>query len=168
MVGYLLRNTLTENGHVTRGVCQVDEGGYLTEVNERFKIMRRGESVAYEDEHGSWVVVPEDAIVSMNFWGFTQHFMQALADGFPSFLDRTLAENPLKGEYLLPMRVDALIQSGDASVQVMQSGDRWYGITYKEDLEPVAAALQSMKDKGLYPDKLWRERQDFVNENRPI
>ena len=156
LVGYLLKNTLTENGHVTRGVCQVDEQGILTGVDERFKIMRRDGVVAYEGADETWISVPEDATVSMNFWGFTRQFFAELRDGFPTFLDETLAENPLKGEYLLPVRVDQLIKSGKAAVKVMESGDRWYGITYPEDLKPAAAALQAMKDSGAYPEKLWR------------
>lgn len=155
MVGYLLRNTLTDNGHVTRGVCRVDDGDRLCGVDERFKVMRRDGAVAYEETDGSWVPLPEDAIVSMNFWGFTPVFMEELARGFPEFLDRALAENPLKGEYLLPVRVDDLLKSGDAEVEVMYSDDRWHGVTYPEDLDTVVAALQALKDRGAYPAKLW-------------
>jgi hypothetical protein len=92
----------------------------------------------------------------MNFWGFTRQFFTELRDGFPAFLDKALAENPLKGEYLLPVCVDELIRAGKVAVKVMASSDRWYGITYQEDLKPAAEALQAMKDSGVYPEKLWR------------
>ena len=92
----------------------------------------------------------------MNFWGFTESFVKEMEARFPAFLDKALAENPLKGEYFLPGVVDQLIKEDKASVKVLQSQDRWYGVTYKEDKEGVVSALQSMKDKGIYPDKLWK------------
>lgn len=155
MVGYLLKNTLTDNGYVTRGVCRVDDSDRLTGVDERFKVMRRDGVICYEDSEGGWVSLTEDTAVSMNFWGFTPGFMDELENGFTLFLDKALAEAPLKGEYLLPVRVDELLKSGAATVHVMYSHDRWHGVTYKEDLETVSSALQSLKDKGVYPEKLW-------------
>lgn len=157
MVGYQLENTLTENGHVARGVCQVSEEGYLEDIVERTKIMRRGGAIAYtEDDGESWHELAEGTTVSMNFWGFTQSFVREMEERFPAFLDKALAENPLKGEYFLPGVVDQLIQAQKASVRVLTSHDKWYGVTYKEDKESVVDALQSMKDKGLYPEKLWK------------
>jgi dTDP-glucose pyrophosphorylase len=156
MVGYHLRNTLTEHGSVARGVCKVDENGYLTGVDERTKIMRRNGEIAYTEDEKTWISVPQDSTVSMNFWGFTEGFMEELQRGFPAFLNEAIAENPLKAEYLLPKEVDRLIKSGRASVRVLNTDDRWYGVTYKEDKEPVVAALQALKDAGTYPDKLWR------------
>ncbi len=181
MVGYMLPNTLSESGHVARGVCQISDSGYLSDIVERTKIMRRpidsnpnsdsdSESVdtkdsvshrdseiAYEDsETGDWIPLSEDTIVSMNFWGFTQSFMQAMIDNFPAFLEESLKSDPLKAEYFLPLIVDKMIVAGSARVRVLPSKDRWYGMTYKEDKPLVTAALQSMKDKGLYPDKLWK------------
>ena len=181
MVGYMLPNTLSESGHVARGVCQINDNGYLSDIVERTKIMRRpidsnpnsdsdSESVdakdsvshrdseiAYEDsETGDWIPLPEGTIVSMNFWGFTQSFMQAMIDNFPAFLEESLKSDPLKAEYFLPFIVDKMIVAGSARVKVLPSKDRWYGMTYKEDKPLVTAALQSMKDKGLYPDKLWK------------
>lgn len=179
MVGYMLPNTLSESGHVARGVCQISDSGYLSDIVERTKIMRRpidsnpnsdsdsvetkdsvshrGSEIAYEDgETGDWIPLTEDTIVSMNFWGFTQSFMQAMIDNFPAFLGESLKTDPLKTEYFLPFIVDKMIVAGSARVKVLPSKDRWYGMTYKEDKPLVTAALQSMKDKGLYPDKLWK------------
>ena len=157
MVGYQLENTITENGHVARGVCTTDEKGMLQKVVERTKIMRHGEDIQFtEDEGATWNTLPEGTIVSMNFWGFTQSFMTELENQFPAFLDKAMTENPLKGEYFLPGVVDRLIKEGKAEAKVLESHDKWYGVTYKEDKPSVVAALQSMKDKGLYPDKLWK------------
>lgn len=157
MVGYQLENTLTENGHVARGICQVSDKGYLEDIVERTKIMRRGGAAAYtEDDGENWHELAEGTTVSMNFWGFTLSFVREMEARFPAFLDKALAENPLKGEYFLPGVVDQLIKEQKASVRVLTSHDKWYGVTYKEDKESVVDALQSMKDKGLYPEKLWK------------
>lgn len=157
MAGYQLENTLTENGHVARGVCRVSGQGYLEDIVERTKIMRRGDAIAYtEDDGGTWHELAEGTTVSMNFWGFTQSFVREMEARFPAFLDKTLAENPLKGEYFLPGVVDQLIREQKATVRVLPSHDKWYGVTYKEDKASVVDALQSMKDKGLYPEKLWK------------
>ena len=157
MIGYLLENTLTENGHVARGVCEVSQDGTLQDIVERTRIMWRNGEIAYtEDEGDSWYPLAEGTTVSMNFWGFTESFVKEMEARFPAFLDKALAENPLKGEYFLPGVVDQLIKEDKASVKVLQSQDRWYGVTYKEDKEGVVSALQSMKDKGIYPDKLWK------------
>lgn len=155
MVGYLLRNTLSETGSVTRGVCVKNAAGYLTGVDERMKIQRYGDKIAYTEDDATWIPLPEDATVSMNLWGFTPSFLCALKAGFPVFLDEALKSNPLKGEYLLPTKVDALIKSGRATVKVLETEERWYGVTYKEDKAFVSDALVALKDKGLYPAKLW-------------
>lgn len=155
MVGYLLEKTLTENGHVARGVCEETSDGYLKGISERTKIMRRNGEIQYTENEEDWVSVPEGTTVSMNFWGFTPSLMKELEARFPKFLDKALAENPLKGEFLLPLTVDQLLTEGKATVKVLRSTDKWYGVTYKEDRESVVDALQSMKDKGLYPEKLW-------------
>ena len=119
--------------------------------------MRRDGAIAYtEDDGESWTELDENTIVSMNFWGFTPSMMKEMETGFPAFLDKAMAENPLKGEYFLPGVVDRLISENKADVRVLSSMDRWYGVTYKEDLDAVKAALQSMKDKGEYPDVLWK------------
>ena len=155
MIGYRLENTLTEHGHVARGVCEITGDGYLADIKERLKIMRRDGKIQYPENDEDWVTVPEGTTVSMNFWGFTPSFLEELEKRFPAFLDKTLKENPLKGEYLLPQIVDQLLKENKARVKVLPSYDRWVGVTYKEDRESVMNALQSMKDKGLYPEKLW-------------
>lgn len=157
MVSYQLKNTITENGHVARGVCDVSKEGYLRHIVERTKIMRVDGKIAYTENDGaSWTELPEETPVSMNFWGYSEGMMAELVSRFPSFLDDALANNPEKGEYLIPAVTDQLIQEGRATVTVLSSADKWYGVTYKEDKEFVMASLQSLKDKGLYPDKLWK------------
>ena len=157
MVGYRLENTITENGHVSRGVCSVSSDGYLQDIVERTRIMRRDDGIAFsEDEGTTWQPLPEDTPVSMNFWGFTKSFVDEMEDRFPAFLDRAMTENPLKGEYFLPGVVDQLLKEKKATVRVLPSRDKWYGVTYKEDKQGVVDALQAMKDRGLYPEKLWK------------
>ena len=157
MVGYLIENTLTENGYVSRGVCQTSEKGMLTDIVERTKIQWQDGGIVFTTDDGqTWESLEKGTIVSMNFWGFTESFMKELGDRLPAFLDKAMAENPLKGEYYLPGVVDQLIKEDKAEVKVLKSADRWYGVTYKEDKESVVAALQSMKDKGEYPPKLWK------------
>lgn len=155
MVGYLLENTLTEHGHVARGVCETTADGYLAGITERTKIMWRNEKIQFTENENDWEIVPEGTTVSMNFWGFTPSMMKEIEDRFPAFLDKALVENPLKGEFLLPLTVDLLLKEDKAKVKILPSTDRWFGVTYKEDRESVVSALQSMKDKGLYPEKLW-------------
>ena len=157
MVGYNLENTLTENGHVARGICSVSDKGILEDIVERTKIMRRDGGIMFtEDDEKTWQPLKEGTTVSMNFWGFTKSFVDEMEARFPAFLDKAVKENPLKGEYFLPGVVDQLIKENKAEVKVLKSEDKWYGVTYKEDKEGVVAALQSMKDKGLYPDRLWK------------
>jgi len=155
LVGYKLANTLTENGQVARGVCSLAGDGTLSGVEERLKIGWQDDKVCYEDEAGIAHETSPDATVSMNLWGFTPSILREIEDGFPIFLDDALKNNPLKGEYLLPRKVDELINAGKARVRVLPTDDRWYGITYKEDKASVCAAMQAMKDKGLYPERLW-------------
>ncbi len=155
MVGYLLENTLTENGHVARGVCEVTGDGYLKGISERTKIMWRDGEIRYTENDEDWISVPRGTTVSMNFWGFTPSMMKEIGARFPAFLDKALAENPLKGEFLLPLTADQLLKENKAKIKIMTSKDRWFGVTYKEDRQSVVDALQSMKDKGLYPEKLW-------------
>ena len=156
MVGYQVQNTLTENGHVSRGVCEVTEDGFLKDIVERTKIMHHDNAIAYtEDDGATWTEVPEGTTVSMNFWGFTPSILREMEAGLPAFLEETLKSNPQKGEYLLPKCVDELIKSDRAQAMVLQSPDRWYGVTYKEDKENVVKALQNLKDQGLYPQQLW-------------
>lgn len=156
MVAYDLEKTLTEHGSVARGVC-AEKDGYLARIDERTKIMWHEGGIAYtEDDGKTFVSVPMGTPVSMNFWGFTKGFMNELEEGLEEFLNDALANNPLKGEYLLPFRVEELLIAGKISVRMLRSSDRWIGVTYKEDRQSVVDALQSMKDKGLYPEKLWK------------
>jgi dTDP-glucose pyrophosphorylase len=155
MIGYLLENTLTEHGHVARGVCETTEDGYLMGIAERTKIMWRNGEIQYTENEEDWVSVPKGTTVSMNFWGFTPSMMKEIEARFPEFLDKALAENPEKGEFLLPRTVDDLLKEGKATIKILTSTDKWFGVTYKEDRESVVSSLQSMKDKGLYPEKIW-------------
>lgn len=158
MVGYQLENTLTENGHVARGVCVTDQDGYLQDINERTRIERRGDITAYtEDEGASWIEIPAGSTVSMNMWGFSESFLGELERRFASFLEANLPGNPLKCEYFLPFVVDELLREKRATVKVLKSADKWYGVTYKEDKPYVMAAIRKLKEQGLYPEKLWEE-----------
>ena len=155
MVGYLLKNTVTENGTVARGVCEETADHYLTQVTERTKI-EKGEPPRFtEDDGATWTDLPGDTIVSMNMWGFTRSFLDEALARFPAFLDKALAENPEKGEYFLPTVVSQLIDEGKARVKVLRSEDKWYGVTYREDKPTVTAAIAEKTAAGLYPDRLW-------------
>ncbi|WP_312426080.1 nucleotidyltransferase family protein [Lacrimispora sp.] len=159
MVGYQLYNTLTENGHVARGVCSTDEAGMLVDIHERTRIEKHGDMAEFtEDDGKTWTELGEDTIVSMNMWGFTSSILKELEERFAAFLDRELPVNPLKCEYFLPFVVDELLKEGKAEVSVLKSVDRWYGVTYKEDKETVVNAIKELKEAGLYPDKLWEEK----------
>lgn len=158
MVGYDLYNTLTENGYVARGVCTTDENHRLCDIHERTRIEKHGDIAEYtEDDGASWTVLPRGTIVSMNMWGFTESFLVELKNRFEVFLEREVPGNSLKCEYFLPFVVDELLKEKKAEVTVLESSDRWYGVTYKEDKETVVKAIQDMKDKGLYPDTLWKD-----------
>ncbi len=158
MVGYQLYNTLTENGHVARGVCSVDGENHLADIHERTRIEKHGSLAEYtEDDGATWIGLPESTIVSMNMWGFTKSILGELDGRFGAFLEQNLPVNPLKCEYFLPFVVDELLKSGRAEVTVLKSVDRWYGVTYKEDKEMVVKAIKGLKDSGLYPQKLWED-----------
>jgi len=157
MIGYQLKNTVTEHGHVARGVCLLNEADYLQNVTERTHIEMLPDGIAFTEDDGEhWTKLADDTVVSMNFWGFTASMMKELEAGLPEFFETIVRINPLKGEYFLPGVADRLIREGKARVKVMTSQDKWYGVTYKEDKENVRDALQAMKDKGLYPEKLWK------------
>ena len=156
MVGYELSKTVTENGSVARGICSTDENGFLTQVVERTKIEQFEDGIRYEDGD-KWVDVADDTIVSMNMWGFMPSFLDEVEARFVNFLNTTLVENPLKGEYFLPTPVSQLIEEGKATVKVLTSADRWYGVTYAADKPVVMNALHEMQEQGLYPDGLWAD-----------
>lgn len=156
MVGYLLGNTVTENGHVARGICEEDSENYLTRVTERTRIEKDGTDARFtEDDGATWTHLSGNTIVSMNLWGFTESFLKEAEARFPAFLDKALAENPLKGEYFLPSVVTQLLEEKKARVKVLRSTDKWYGVTYREDKPVVVNAIAEMTANGLYPDKLW-------------
>lgn len=157
MVGYRLENALTENGHVARGVCTLSGDGMLQEIQERTYIEKvQGGARFTEDGGQSWHPLDGDCVVSMNLWGFPPSFLHELEKRFQPFLDRALAENPLKAEYFLPGVVDALIREGKAEAQVLHTPDKWYGVTYREDKPAVMEALAAMRAQGLYPEgPLW-------------
>ena len=156
MVGYRLKNTVTDNGYVSRGVCALNEKNELVSVTERTRIEKRGSGVAYSEDGGSsWTEIAGNTLVSMNMWGFTESILEEIRSGFPAFLKKGLAENPMKCEYFLPSVVSDLLSMGKASVAVLESEDKWYGITYKEDKPAVTAAVQKLKDSGRYPERLW-------------
>jgi hypothetical protein len=157
MVGYLLKNTVTENGSVARGVCTTNADGYLDNVVERTKIVK-GEVMPRftEDDGATWTDLHNDTIVSMNMWGFTRSYLDEAEARFPAFLEETAKTNPLKGEYFLPAVVSQLLDEKKARVRVLSSADKWYGVTYKEAKPVVVNALKSMRDSGLYPEKLWK------------
>ena len=157
MVGYKLGNTVTDNGHVSRGICTMNEDGELVSVHERTRIEKRNGGIAYtEDDGATWVDVDADTIVSMNMWGFTNSILKEIYAGFAAFLEKGLKENPMKCEYYLPTVVSNLVEKDEATVAVLKSADKWYGVTYKEDKPVVVAAIQGLKDKGLYPEHLWK------------
>lgn len=158
MVGYMLANTVTDNGHVARGVCEMNQDGELVGITERTKIEKRGGGIAFtEDDGETWTPVPGDTTVSMNMWGFTHSILKEIRDRFPAFLDQGIQNNPMKCEYFLPAVVSDLLGEGRATVAVLKSADKWYGVTYKEDKPVVVAAIQRMKEEGLYPEHLWEE-----------
>lgn len=158
MVGYELYNTLTENGHVARGVCSTDANGKLVDIHERTRIEKHGDMAQFtEDDGKTWTELPKNTIVSMNMWGFTESILKELNERFAAFLDRELPVNPVKCEYFLPFVVDEVLKEGKAEVTVLKSKDRWYGVTYKEDKEMVVNAIRGLKEAGLYPEKLWED-----------
>ena len=135
-----------------------DENGYLQGIHERTRIEKRGDGAAYtEDDGATWVTIPEGSTVSMNMWGFSAALLKELEARFPAFLDKALAENPMKGEYFLPSVVGELLEENKADVQVLKSMDKWYGVTYKEDKPVVVNAIRAMKAEGKYPVSLWEE-----------
>lgn len=154
MVGYKLRNTVTENGHVARGVCEI-ENGFLRDITERTHIEKRGSDAAYTEDGEHFTPLSGDTTVSMNFWGFSTKMLDELGARFPAFLDRSLPENPLKCEYFLPFVANEQLQEGSASVRVLDCNETWYGMTYRADLDSVRAAIAAMKDAGVYPARLW-------------
>ena len=155
MVGYELGKTVTENGSVARGICQVDANGYLEEVVERTHIETYPGGIHYLED-GIYTDVSPDTIVSMNMWGFMPSFLDELEGRFSAFLKEALKTNPLKCEFFLPLPITQLIQEKKATFRVLSSPDRWFGVTYAADKPMVVNALKAMTDAGKYPDGLWK------------
>lgn len=155
MIGYQLMKTLSKNGHVARGICEVDAGGNLSSIVERTKIIEKDKMAFYTEDENTWKQLPEDTTVSMNFWGFDPSLLEYLKAGFPDFLDQALVENPLKGEYLLPNSVGELIRAKKVNVAVKTSPDQWYGVTYQDDKPEVEKAIREMIEQQIYPSPLW-------------
>ena len=154
MVGYRVRNTVTEHGSVARGVCTV-ENGKLVDITERTKIFKKGDDAEFTEDGETFVHLPGDTLVSMNLFGFTSQMMEQLAVRFPAFLEANLPVNPLKCEYFLPSVVSAQLEEGLATVEVLPCEEVWYGVTYREDLASVREAIARMQENGTYTRELW-------------
>lgn len=154
MLGYQLRNTVTEFGSVARGVCHVQDG-MLLDITERTKIFKRGQDAAYTEDGETFVPLSGDTQVSMNFWGFTPEILDEIWDAFPAFLAENLPVNPEKCEFYLPTFVGRRLAEGKVSVRVLPCMETWHGVTYKEDLDSVKAAIGQLKREGKYPARLW-------------
>ena len=157
MVGYQLGNTVTDHGSVARGVCEVTGDGYLADVIERTKIEKYAGGIHFtEDDGASWTDVPADATVSMNMWGYTPSFLQEIDNRMADFFSTEVPANPQKAEFYLPKLVSILLQQKKATVKVLHSADKWFGVTYAADKPQVVASLQAMTAEGKYPDGLWK------------
>lgn len=156
MVGFRVANTLSDNGSVSRGVCAKDDNGHLTSCVERTEIERRADGkVAYKDEKGEWVSIPDNTPVSMNVWGFTPEYFDYSEKLFKEFLDQPSTKANPKAEYLIPWVVDKLIKSGKATCEVLDTTSKWFGVTYSADRPGTVERIQKLVDEGVYPNKLF-------------
>ena len=156
MVGFRVANTLSDNGAVSRGVCAKDEKNLLTSCVERTEIERKEDGrVAYKDENGDWVNIPDTTPVSMNVWGFTPEYFDYSDKYFKEFLDSESTKSNPKAEYLIPWVVDKLIKSGKATCEVLDTTSKWFGVTYSADRPSVVAKIKKLVDEGVYPNKLF-------------
>ena len=155
MVSFILKNTLSDNGGVTRGICGVSADGMLTSITETHNIEKDGDEAVIRRENGSADRLDTESVVSMNMWGLTPEFFGILEEGFDAFLAETESTD-LKAEYLLPTIIGELIEKGELDVRVLRSHDQWFGVTYKEDREAVMNAVRNLIDKGVYPSVLYR------------
>ena len=157
MVGYRLGNTVTENGSVARGICQTNANSMLTKIDERTRIEQYPGGIHFTEDGGeSWTEVPAETVVSMNFWGFCPDFLDYTQGLFVQFLETEMPANPIKSECYLPMAVASLLYADKADVKVLESEDKWYGVTYAADKADVVAAIANMTQQGLYPTGLWK------------
>ena len=153
MIGYLVKNTVTDKGSVSRGVCET-KNGYLTAIVERTKIESRKDGIVYLENDQAYPLA-DDTVVSMNLFGFKPSIVREIKDRIVGYLNEKLPTNPLKCEYFLPATVDALLKEGKATVKVLPTKEKWYGVTYHEDKAEVVAALKALADQGKYPKSLW-------------
>ncbi len=154
LVGYVLRNTLSDHGHVARGVCSADADGFLTDIHERTRIEKHGKSARFSEDGGeTWTDVSTDSLVSMNMWGFTPGFLGALDERFPAWLAKNISAP--KAEFFVPVVVGEMIAEGAARVRVLPTDEKWFGVTYREDAPAVKAAIGELVAGGVYPQKLW-------------
>lgn len=155
MVGFQLGNTLTENGSVSRGICSTDDDGNLKGIVERTKIIKTEDGAAYTEDGENYIPISTSSLTSMNIWGFTSDFMDEIVKAFDKFYEEELPNNPEKAECYLPFVVDDMLKEGRATVKVLTSKDKWFGVTYKEDKESVKNQIKALKDAGVYPKELW-------------
>lgn len=154
MVGYACKNTLSDSGTVTRGVCK-DVNGYLAEIEEIQKIAKKDGKAIYED-NGEWKELADDTLVSMNFWGFTPKIFEECSVVFDNFIHTAIKDNPMKCEHVIPTAMGELVKENKCKVKMLSSKDQWFGVTYQEDKPMVMEKIQKMKDEGIYPDILWK------------
>lgn len=152
MAGFVLKNTLSDNGGVTRGICKMDEQNNLTEVVETGNIVKTENGTEADG-----VSIDTDSLVSMNMWGLTQDFLDVLEEGFKKFFEKEVEKNPLKAEYLIPTFIGGLLEQGKMSIKVLRSNDTWYGMTYKEDVVSVKESFNQMLKKGVYKADLFSD-----------
>lgn len=155
MAGYYLKNTLTDNGTVSRGVCEVDENGQLVDVVERTKIQRVNGVVSYTEDGETWFELPEEAFASMNCWCFMPELIDEIEKYFIEFLSTEAVENPLKSEFYIPLLVRDMLNAKKCTVDVIETDDKWFGVTYKEDKPDVVKSINALVNEGKYPEKLW-------------
>ena len=156
MAGFILKNTLSENGAVTRGICETNEEGYLTAVHETSNIVKTPEGAAVDND-GQLTSINAESYASMNMWGLTPEFMQTLEDGFKEFFANMGDKDILKAEYLLPIYIDELLQAGRVSVKVLDTNDKWFGVTYKEDKDYVVKSFAKLIEDGVYQKNLFED-----------
>lgn len=156
MVGYELKNTLSDKGAVARGICVTDEQGFLKDIVERTKIIKTENGAAFTEDDGvTYTEVSVDSLVSMNMWAFYPSVFELFGEALEKFFANQVEKNPLKAECLIPTEVDKLLKAGKATVEVLSSKDKWFGVTYQEDKPLVKAAIAALKEEGMYPNKLW-------------
>ena len=156
MVGYELGKTVTDHGSVARGVCVLDAQGYLAQIDERTRIEKYAGGIHFTEDGEHWTDLAPETTVSMNMWGYRASFLREVKERFPGFLTDAIANNPMKAEFYLPITVKSLIAEGRATVKVLFSADKWYGVTYAADKPQVVAALRQLTEAGKYPDGLWK------------